>query len=48
MQLPAAAGAAVPTQSMPRIGAAIAAKAGLEWGPGCDNRSHHFAAKSDR
>lgn len=41
----AAAGAAkVPTGSMPKIGAAIAAKAGLEWGPGCDNRGHHVEA----
>lgn len=40
----AAEAANVPSQSMPKIGAAIAAKAGLEWGPGCDNRGHHFEA----
>lgn len=40
----AAESASVPKRSMPKIGAAIAAKAGLEWGPGCDNRRHDVEA----
>lgn len=40
----AANSAKVPSHSMPRIGAAIAAKAGLDWGPSCDNRSHRTEA----
>ena len=40
----AAESASVPARSMPKIGAAIAAKAGLEWGLGCDNRSQHVEA----
>jgi len=34
----AAARADVAAGSMPEVGEAIAAKAGLIWGPGCDNR----------
>jgi hypothetical protein len=40
----AAASAKVRPGSMPKIGAAIAAKAGLAWGPQCDNRAHHVEA----
>lgn len=34
----AAERAGVATGSMPEVGEAIATKAGLVWGPGCDNR----------
>lgn len=40
----AAARAKVKPGSMPTVGAAIATKAGLTWGPQCDNRRHHHEA----
>ena len=40
----AAARAKVKPGSMPTVGAAIATKAGLAWGPQCDNRRHHHEA----
>jgi hypothetical protein len=40
----AAVRAKVKPGSMPTVGAAIAAKAGLAWGPECDNRRHQHEA----
>ena len=40
----AAATAKVKPGPMPTVAAAIAAKAGLEWGPHCDNRRHRHEA----
>ena len=42
----AAARAKVKPGPMPKVGAAIAAKAGLAWGPECDNRRRQHEATS--